>query len=198
MKITLDKKRKYFLLCMALLLMGGLIYRIWPQIESIQVSDGSEIDIKKKQLIKYHKMVRSGGALEKEADLLRQRLKKAESGLLTGKTTALAAADIQKVVREMAEKCGVEIKTVRVLKPEKVVEDYYIRIPLQLTISSSVRHLKEFLYLMMNSPKYLTVQKVGISVRRTRLRRKSRKVTESVRADITVNGYLKNAAESVQ
>ncbi len=93
----------------------------------------------------------------------------------------------------MAEKSQVEIKRVRVLKSEDVGGSLYLSIPVQLNISGSVRHLKEFLYQIMTSSKYLTVQKVGITVRRRRLGRNPSKMTESVSADVIVNGFLKRS-----
>lgn len=179
-------------MAMLFLLVAGVAYRIWPQIQDIRGTDG-EIELKKKQLIKYQRMFQTGGDLEKAVAVLKETLKRGESGLLTGKTPALAAADIQKVVREMAEKSQVEIKRVRVLKPEDVGGSHYLSIPVQLTISGTVRHLKEFLYQIMTSSKYLTVEKVGITVNRMRLRRDKTQQAESVNADITVNGFLKKS-----
>ena len=179
-------------MAMGFLLIAGVTYRIWPQIQDIRGRNG-EIELKKKQLVKYQRMFQTGGDLEKEVAALKATLKQGESGLLTGKTPALAAADIQKVVREMAEKSQVEIKRVRVLKPEDVGGSHYLSIPVQLTINGTVRHLKEFLYQIMTSSKYLTVQKVGITVNRRRLRRGATKQAESINANITVNGFLKRS-----
>ena len=177
---------------MAFLLMVGALYRLWPQIQDIAGADGN-IALKEKQLVKYRRMFQSGDNLEKDIAVLKATLKKGESGLLTGKTPALAAADIQKVMREMADKCQMEIKTVRVLRPEDVGGNHYLSIPVQLSVTGAVRQLKEFLYQIMISSKYLTVEKVGITVSRRRLRRGTTKTAESVNADITINGFLKRS-----
>ena len=190
--VKIDKKRKYFLLAMGLLLMVGAGYRIWPEIQDF-LGAGGNIAVLKKRLVKYQQMVQSSAGLESNVALLKKTINQGESGLLTGKTPALAAADIQKLVREMAEKSQVEIKRVRVLKSEDVGGSLYLSIPVQLNISGSVRHLKEFLYQIMTSSKYLTVQKVGITVRRRRLGRNPSKMTESVSADVIVNGFLKRS-----
>ncbi len=190
--VKIDKKRKYFLLAIGLLFMVGAGYRIWPEIQDF-LGAGGNISVLKKRLVKYERMVQSSAGLESEVVLLKKTIHQGESGLLTGKTPALAAADIQKLVREMAEKSQVEIKRVRVLKSEDVDGSLYLSIPVQLNISGSVRHLKEFLYQIMTSSKYLTVQKVGITVRRRRLGRNPSKMTESVSADVIVNGFLKRS-----
>ena len=181
------------MMAMAFLLMAGGVYRIWPQIEDIFTVDNT-IEIKKKRLIKYQKMVHGAGNLEKELKLLEAALKRGEAGLLTGKTPALAAADIQKVVHEIAKKSQVEIQSVRVLKPKEVVGSPYLSIPVQVVIRGVMRQLTQFLYQIMQSPKYLTVQQVRINVTRSRRRGKAT-VSELIKADITINGFLKSSDE---
>jgi general secretion pathway protein M len=188
MMVKIDKKRKYFLIVMIFLLVAGVVYRVWPEINDI-FADDDTIALKKKQLIKYQKMFQSVSELERNIALLKTTLKAGEGGLLTGETPALAAANIQQVVQEIAKKCEVQITSVRVLKPIDVGGSHYLSIPVQLSVSGAIRHLKEFMYQIMNSPKYLTVQKVKIIVRRNRRRGKT---TQHIRADITVNGFLGN------
>ncbi len=190
--VKIDKKRKYFLMAVAFLLIAGVAYRIWPQMQDLRGTDG-EIEVRKKQLVKYQQLFQAGDDLDKEVAALKKALKQGESGLLIGKTPALAAADIQKVMYEMAEKSQVEIKRVRVLKPEDVGGSHYLSIPVQLTLNCSTRQLKNFLYQIRASSKYLTVQKVLITVNRRRLRRDATKQAESVSGDITVNGFLKKS-----
>ena len=191
--VKIDRKRKYFLVVMCFLLVVGAAYRFWPEIQSIRGSD-DDIVRKERQLVKFQRIFENSGDLEKEVVLLKGILKQGESGLLTGKTPALAAADIQRIIREMAEKSQVEIKRVRVLKPEEVNGSLYLGIPVQLTATATVRHLKELLYQIMTSPKYLTVQRVVITVHRRRLRRNQPKEADIVNADITVNGFLKKSS----
>ena len=178
---------------MAFLLVAGVVYRVWPQIADIAGGE-SDVALKKKQLIKYRKMFQSAVDLEKELSLLGGTLKKGEAGLLTGKTPALAAADIQKVVNEIAQKSLMEIISVRVLKPKSVGGNHYLSIPVQVKIKGSIRHWKVFLYQIMSSSKYLTVQEVRINVSRRSARRKVGDWRNIV-TDITINGYLQSSDE---
>jgi len=186
----IDKKRKYFLMAMVFLLIAGAIYRMWPQIQDIFAADDT-IAIKKKQLIKHQKILQSAGDLEKRVALTKTIIKQAESGLLTGKTPALAAADIQKVIREMAQKSQMEIKSIRVLKPKDVDEGLYLSIPVEFVAKGVIRQLKELLYRIRASPKYLTVQKVQISLVLRRNRSTKSGKLETITANITIIGFLK-------
>ncbi|MBT3255916.1 MAG: hypothetical protein HN366_05565 [Deltaproteobacteria bacterium] len=177
-------------MAMAFLLIAGAIYRMWPQIQDILAADDT-IAIKKKQLIKHQKMLQSAGDLEKRVAFTKTIMTQAESGLLTGKTPALAAADIQKVIREMAKKSQMEIKSIRVLKPKDVDDGLYLSIPVEFVAKGVIKQLKEFLYRIRASPKYLTVQKVQISVRLRRNRNTKSAQLENITANITINGFLK-------
>jgi len=175
---------------MVFLLMAGAVYRMWPQIEDVFASDGT-IALKKKQLAKYRKMLQSTGDLEKQVTLIKKIVAQSESGLLTGKTPALAAADIQKVIREMAQKSQMEINSIRVLKPKDVDESLYLSIPVEFVAKGVIRELKGFLYQIAASPKYLTVEKVKISVVLRRNGRTKSQKLEIITANITINGFLK-------
>ena len=192
----IDPKRKYILIVMVFLLVAGVVYRIWPQIANISAGE-SDVALKKKQLLKYRKMFQSAVVLEKELSLFKSTLKKGEAGLFTGKTPALAAADIQKVVHEIAKKSQMEIVSVSVLKPKEVGGSHYLSIPVEVVIKSSMRQLKEFLYQIMSASKYLTVQKVRITVSTGRRRRKTNDL-QRIGVKITISGFLKSSGESIK
>ena len=182
------------MIAMIFLLVSGVVYRTWPEINDILTNDDT-IALKKKQLVKYQKMFQSVSDLERTIALLKTTLKEGEGGLLTGETSALAAANIQQVVQEIAKKCQVQITSVRVLKPKDVGGGHYLSIPVQLSIKGAIRHLKEFMYQIVSSPKYLTVQTVKIIVTRNRRRGK---IVELIRAHITVNGFMRNLDDQTQ
>jgi len=183
--VKIDRSRKYLLIAGLVVLLIGAVYRIWPQMQDI-FGAGNSIALKERQIVKYQATVKASENLEKDVESLKKALEKGEKGLLTGKTAALAAADIQKVLQEMAEKSQVEIKTVRVLKADSAKGGLYLSVPVQLSIFSTIGQLKEFFYKIMVSAKYLTVEKVAITVRRARKGELKR-----VSANITVNGFLK-------
>ena len=189
--LKIEKNRRYLLMAGILLLLAGAVYRFWPSIQELsQGLSGRDEDIllKQKQIAKYQQVLQARGDLEKRVESLEKTLKKRESELFAGETPAIAAADIQKVLQEIAQKSQVEIKTVRVLKPEEVGNQYYLNIPVQLNIDGTIRNLKDFLYGIMVSPKCLTVKKVGLRVLRRR-----RSSADTIRADITVYGFLKKS-----
>jgi hypothetical protein len=156
-------------------------------------NQGGQTDIaaQKKRVAKYRQTVKGRGELEARLVSLNKSLEQVEAGLLTGKTAALAAVDIQNILNEIALGSGVEIKSVQVLTSQNQKQDaeLYISVPVQFTVSATIRQLKDILYKIEASPKFfLTVERIGISVA-------GAGGPGQMRVDITVSGIMKNVKE---
>jgi len=184
-KISLTRERKYILIGGAILLFFGLMYRALPLFQGIY-DGGAQITAKEKQLAKYQRAIEEGGKLEKRLAALTSALKRGESGFLTGKTPSLAAVDMQNILNVITSKSGVEIKSMRVLKAAKQDDTKYLSIPVKFSIVPTVRQMKEILYGIETSGKYLTVRKIRITVPR-------RKGREQLKVDMTVAGFMKES-----
>jgi Tfp pilus assembly protein PilO len=180
--IRLDKQKKILLVIGAVILFIGVIYRFFPFFENIESLD-DEILLKEKNLIKYRQMVQERNDLEVKLDSLNRIIENAESGLLDGKTPALAAVDVQNILKEITDKSDMEVLTMRVMKPEDKEEDIYMIIPVQITIRSSVRQLKEVIYQIESSPKLLKISDCRVRVIRGR-------VEGQVQATLTAQGFM--------
>lgn len=156
------KRLNYILVGGAALILLGLAYRVLPLLGSI--SSNEETTLKEKQAAKYRQAAQERTALEEKSSTLKRTLDQLEAGVLNGETPSLAAADIQKIVDEISRRSDVSIKAVRVLKPEQSGFENYLSIPVELTFNCSIRELKDLLYWIDTSPKYLTVHKAQINV----------------------------------
>ncbi|MBN1277077.1 MAG: hypothetical protein JXA35_06265 [Deltaproteobacteria bacterium] len=183
MRFNIDRKKRHLILAGAVLIFIGVIYRLLPLLQSIQ-SEDSELILKERQLEKYRQTVQQGSEFEERLVYLKRILKSGESGLLSGETPSLAAVDIQNILTEIVGTSEVEIKTVRVLNPEDLDKVYYKSIPVEFSIISNIRQLKDVLYKLDSSPKYLTVKKIMINVG-------SRGGSDRFQSNITVAGYMK-------
>ena len=179
-----DFQRKHILITLAILTSLAIAYRVAPFFEEI-LSPGEEIELKERRLIKYQKMIDSGRDIDKRRDSLNETVRQLESRLLTGKTPSLAAVDVQKIMGEIAGKSNVKIGVVKVLKPEELDQHDYLRIPVEFRILPTMRQLKEILYRLKTTQKYLAVKKMVIQ--------KNRKKGRELRCNITVIGFMKRA-----
>jgi hypothetical protein len=185
LQLILDKRRRYLLIAGGVLLLFGFAFWLFPYVE---LNRGGETDIaaQRMRVAKYRQTVKGRSELEASLASLTKSLERAEAGLLTGKTAALAAVDIQNVLSEIAVGSGVEIKTLQVLKSQQKDSEEYISIPVQFTVSVTIRQLKDILYKVEASPKFfLTVERIGINVA-------GAGSPGEIRCDITVSGIMKN------
>ena len=188
LNLMIDKRRRYLLIAGAVLLLFGLAFWLFPFFEGIQ---GGQTDIatQKKRVAKYRQTVKGRGEIEARLASLNKSFERVEAGLLSGKTAALAAVDIQNILNEIALGSGVEIKSMQVLGSQKRDSDLYISVPVQFTVSATIRQLKDILYKIEASPKFfLTVERIGISV-------VGASGPGQIRVDITVAGVMKNVKE---
>jgi Tfp pilus assembly protein PilO len=188
LKLIMDKRRRTHLIAGAVLLLFGFAFRFLPFFEGIQGGE-TEVAVQKKRVEKYRQRVKGRGALEASLASMTKSLERAEAGLLTGKTEALAAVDIQNILNEIALGSGLEIRSVQVLKSQKKDSDLYITVPVQFSVSATIRQLKDILYKIEASPKFfLTVERIAISVA-------GYGGPGQLRVDITVSGVMKNVKE---
>ncbi|TFG91998.1 MAG: hypothetical protein E4H15_04665 [Syntrophobacterales bacterium] len=183
--LSLTKERKYILIGGVILLFLGLVYRALPLFQGIY-DGGAQIAAKEKQLAKYQRVIEEGEGLKARLAALTSALERGESGFLTGKTPSLAAVDMQNILNVITSKSGVEIRSMRVLKAAKQNDTKYLSIPARFSIVSTTRQLKEILYGIETSGKYLMISEIGITAPR-------RKGREQLGVDMTVAGFMKES-----
>ena len=116
---------------------------------------------------------------------MKQSLRQAETGLLSGKTPALAAVEVQNLMKRIVGEKGAQIRTIRVLRPEGKDEGAYVGIPVQATLQSNIRQLKDVLYDIESSDTLL-------HIRELRVRAIGRKrQLDQIQSTLTVEGFLK-------
>lgn len=184
-RLRFDVKRKYILIAGAFILFWGLVYRFYPSVQSL-VSPNAEIELKETSILKYQKELRAESGLEATLQDLKEELKKAEKGLLTGKTSSLAAVQIQEILQEITNKSGVVIRSLNVLKAEELEKEGYISIPVEFNLVAKISQFKEVLYRIGACDKYLTVRQLRVDYFKN-------PEGGSIRCQIMVAGYMKKA-----
>lgn len=181
-KFGVDIQRKYVFIVLASLFFLAVVYRFFPFFQEL-VSPGQEIELLEGKLIKYRKMVLAGKNQAKQLDTLNKNLNELESRLLTGRTPSLAAVDIQKMMHEIAGKSQVQIRRVKVLNPKGLDQKDYFSIPVEFFIFSTIRQLKEILYRIETTEKFLMVEKITANYYTNQVR--------LFRCYITITGFMR-------
>ena len=184
---------KTILAGVALLVFLALIYLFYTLNQSTRIY-AEALDLKQRKLVKYRKKVLEKKVMEKSLLTFQNSLKRTEAGLLVGKTPPLAAAEIQERIGNIANAAGAEIKTVRILQPDRSEKAMYLAIPVEVTIQSTMRQLTELLYKLNRSTKLLRITKLGIKSRGGYKRRKGtrrQKGPVNIITTLTVEGFVK-------
>ena len=130
------------------------------------------------------RIARKRQALETHLDALRHTLRRAESGLLSGKTPALAAVEVQNMTKRIVEEKGAQVRSIRVLRPQEGEEGIYVGIPVQATVLSNIRQLKDVLYAIESSENLFHVRELRVrAVGR-------RKQEDQIQSTLTIEGFL--------
>lgn len=197
----MNKRMNVILIAGSVLLAAGTFYRFSPNIKDLFLFE-DEIAIKEKQLRKYMIAAAEGKKLDDEEKNLSKALDRLENGLLNGDTGALAAVDIQNLLTDIAGKSEVEITSMRVLeilrpdgKPGKKSDlksgrkreeqkDYF-KVPVQVSMRSTIRQLKDALYEIETSRKILNIQNISIKIF-------NKRTPEILNTTLTLVGLMKS------
>ena len=82
--------------------------------------------------------------------------------LLTAAAPAVAASELQKIVKDMAAEATTEIRSERILPPEERGE--LLEIPVEIAVSAEIRQLVDLLARVEGSQKLLTVRDLRVRV----------------------------------
>ena len=97
-----------------------------------------------------------------EQQALASRLEAESARLLPGATAPLAASELQKLVKEVAEGASVEVRSERVLPPVDMAG--LLEIPIEIAVAGSARQTVALLHLLEQTPRLLSLRDVNIRV----------------------------------
>lgn len=97
-----------------------------------------------------------------EQAALAAQLEAASARLLPGATGPLAASELQKLVKDVAEGAKVEVRSERVLPPVDLPG--LQEVPIEIAVAGSVRETVALLHMLEQTPRLLTLRDVSIRV----------------------------------
>jgi len=164
------KKSKTLMVSIPLMviLVGLLTYEYgYLKIQSELATIREEQAIKTRTLQKYISLISEKPSLEKKLAALKETRKADDSKLIEGQTPALAAAQLQDVVKSSITGRSGTISSERVGKPEDFGKFKLISVSVDAAIPDS-RVLSEVLYSIETRTPYLIVKELDVRVRNYR------------------------------
>ncbi len=145
----------------AAVILGGWLYVIEPILERSR--SAAELVPTRQQVLQQRRdLITRHAAITAELDATMKRFDKLSEGFLTAGTPAVAASELQKIVKDMAAQARTEVRSERILPPADRGE--LLEIPVEIAVACEIRQLVDLLARLDSAPKLLPVQELKIRV----------------------------------
>ncbi len=142
----------------------------------------SEVQVKRRTLLGQKEMLIREAGYKARLEEYRLRIKQDLSRCIPGENSALAGAELQKVLKDLADQNGVEIIRRDVQREQKLDNDL-TKVSVHIETQCALDQLVRFLAAIENYPKLLTVDEMTVSSFRMQKR-------YEIRPGLTVSGYI--------
>ncbi len=180
-----ERERKFITYgIVAVVLIIGFNLVSWYTDKSSEISEFTDAKLFKieKQLGK----IADKGYIEKYSFAVKQELNRQEKSLLKGGKPPVAAASLQRSLKDMASSLGIDVKLERTVNP--VDTEIYLGIPVEIGFKATTAELKSLLVKIRKSSYLLTVSEMKVRV--TNINN-----PEEIYTTLVVTGFIKKIVE---
>ena len=151
------------------LLGGGLLLIIFylavvNPLLSLEDSWNQELVNQGKVLSKYQSLLNSKNKVIQANKAMKAALARTEGQFLTGANPAVASADLQEILKNLAKEQGVQMTSAKVLPPREA--GLYLEVPVQVELTATVNQLVTLLYHLEHHKKLLFIPDLDINAPR--------------------------------
>ena len=183
MKKSKDKKRKRFIIILGV--SAGLslftLGVVWVLSYNIKIE--KLISQEKKKIAKNSAIVAQKEGKQAFLEYLQKQRADFDRKLLSGDTPAVAAAELQTILNDMASEFDLMIASQRIITPKE--RGIFLEVPVQITTQCTITKLKELLYQIETYSKFLSISSLDVRVVRAR-------DPKDVKATIDISGFILN------
>ncbi|MDX9715694.1 MAG: type II secretion system protein GspM [Dissulfurispiraceae bacterium] len=180
------KKRERIVLAAGLLIamtiIGSYCYEWYGQYRAEHMS---RLSTKKLYLEKQTTKISEMKEVQDRLYVINAEMKDLEKGLLVGEKPSVAAAELQRVIKDAASALAVEIRSEKILNP--VEHESYTAIQVEVSFAASTAKLRDMLQFIEGSNYYLAISDMRVRV-------VDIKNTKDLQVVMTLRGYIKNTA----
>ncbi len=169
--------------------MAVIYLLIISPILSLQEEWGRELVKKRQLLARYQALQVRGPAMVRADQALKTALTTLEGQFLAGGNAAVAASDLQEIVKNLAETHGLTINSTKILPSQEAGP--YVEVPIQVQMTSSINQLNTFLFHLEHHKKLLFIPEIEINSPR-RLGREVK--SPPLQVNLVILGVIKKKA----
>jgi type II secretory pathway component PulM len=161
-------------------LVGGWFFVVEPVVERNRLAR-EVIPARMEMLARRRDLVGRKDAINAELATVNGKIDALAGRFLTAATPAVAASELQKLVKDTAGQVRTEVRSERILPP--VERGEILEIPIEITVSGEVRQLVDLLARLEATPKLLSVQDLKLRVVNV-------SQPKDLLATITISGFI--------
>lgn len=156
-----------------------------------------QIDDQVYRIQRYQRVIASHDEVLSKVDQGREEIN-ALGYLYTQKTESLAAANLQKRIKEIAERAGGDISSTQVL-PRKE-QDTLVQIIVKVRLVGDMEMLRSLLFDIQAEKPLMSIENISIIPKRGKRNKKTRKMEETGQLTITmeVSSYMRKRSDSTE
>lgn len=183
----MTKERKIILIIGLALLTLGAIYRFIPETSGKWVSDDAYL-MRVKQYEQQQRLIIHKGEIHRRLSGAEKNIQQLNQQLLKGETPALAAVNLQNVIKEAALKSGLQTQRVQVMNSQdRNNTSSYAPVGVKFKVSGTSRQIMDIVYSLESGRKKLQITEIQIHTLK-----KYPKIDEPliISADVVVQGFM--------
>ncbi len=164
-------------------LVSVYFFGIVPLVEAKKKAD-EEIAVKQKILLKYVEVLTNRKAIEDALERTQKQNEEIQKKLLPGETPQLGAANLQDIVKRLADKNGISLRSFRFLEPKE--SGLYRKISMQIELNplNSMMRLAQFLQELEDQEKRLMISEMDLLVFNPRM-------PNTIQGNLVISGIMK-------
>ena len=148
-----------------------------------------EILMKKKMILKYDEYLQNRKTVEEELSRTTRQFEEIQQKLLPGETPQLGAGNLQEIVKRLAEKNGIAIRSFKILEPKEINPYRKVSIQIDFNPTSSVLSLGQFMSDLEHHEKELMISEMDLLVLNIRM-------PNNIQGNMVISGLMRGTKES--
>lgn len=143
-----------------------------------------EIILKKKILAKYKEILANHQSMELTLEKTRKQAADLQKRLIAAETLQLGAANLQDLVKRIAEKNFINLRSFRILEPKEVGPFRQVFLQIEFLPLSNMLNLSQFIYDLENQEKLVIISEIDFLVFNPRL-------PNAIQGNLTISALMK-------
>lgn len=160
--MRISAREKKFLIGGGAIILAGLVLYLGVVMVPSRELLSKEVEAKKRALLRQREMVGREDFYKARVEQYQQRLKQDYTRLLPGDNPSIAGAELQRVLKGLADQSGVEVIR-RDIQPSQKLQDNLVKVAVRIETNCVPEQLVQFLAAVENYDKFLSVDELAIT-----------------------------------